>query len=116
MGLIDGDTRDECKAEEALMKSYAADEQWYQAWAVHFQAVVLTCSSCCKIKAYEYMKEWQLVCMVEMAIIRSLYNLELRVIKRQGHAPPYTCASYVSSHPTGDLVNTLPSKSFALKN
>jgi len=33
MGLIDGDTRDECKAEEALMKSYAADEQWYQAWA-----------------------------------------------------------------------------------
>ena len=44
MGLIDGDTRDECKAEEALMKSYAANGEWYQAWAVHSQAVVFTFS------------------------------------------------------------------------
>lgn len=34
MGLIDGTTRDECLALEDLMKSYAANDQWLQAWAV----------------------------------------------------------------------------------
>ena len=34
MGLIDGTTRDECLALEALMKTYAANGQWLQAWVV----------------------------------------------------------------------------------
>ena len=34
MGLIDGTTRDECLALEDLLKSYIANEQWYQAWLV----------------------------------------------------------------------------------
>ena len=34
MGLIDGTTRDECLALEGLLKSYIANEQWYQAWLV----------------------------------------------------------------------------------
>merc|ERR1712190_61521 len=32
MGLIDGTTRDECLAQEALMQNYAANGQWLQAW------------------------------------------------------------------------------------
>ena len=34
MGLIDGTTRDECLAQEALMQNYAANGQWLQAWVV----------------------------------------------------------------------------------
>ena len=39
MGLIDGTTRDECLALEDLLKSYTANGQWLQAWAVCLQCV-----------------------------------------------------------------------------
>ena len=40
MGLIDGATRDECLALEDQLQSYAANEQWIQAWNINGQGLV----------------------------------------------------------------------------
>ena len=42
MGLIDGTTRDECQALEDQLQSYAANEQWIQAWNTNEQGLVAT--------------------------------------------------------------------------
>ena len=52
MGLIDGATRDECLALEDQLQSYAANEQWIQAWNINGQGLVPTNLSFVTYTAY----------------------------------------------------------------